>query len=143
MIPVDFVCNATIVSTYFQLNKPGLTVVQSCSSEVNPCTASNFLESGYKFLKYQPFKEQIAPLSISWIKNKKLFRAKYFIERELPIKIFDRISKIPGIGTPQIKKYAKMANLLNEKTLELFEIFGHFIINEWIYESKMIYKFIS
>ena len=38
MIPVDFVTHSTIVSTAFQLRKPGLTIVQSCSSSANPCT---------------------------------------------------------------------------------------------------------
>ena len=54
IIPVDFVSNAIIVSTVMCADKPGLTVVHSNSSNVNPVTWSNYLKYGFDYISYQP-----------------------------------------------------------------------------------------
>jgi len=57
------------------------------------------------------------------------------LHKEIPIKILDKISKIPGIASPQLKKTAKLGNFMNKKVKEMYELFEHFVTNEWIYES--------
>ena len=93
LIPVDYVTNLTLISTAFQSRKPGLSVVHSCSSSINPCTARVFMEGGFEYLKHQPLEQQIAPISITFIKDKKMFDAAYYFHKELPIKILDKVSK--------------------------------------------------
>ena len=59
IIPVDFVSNAIIVSTVMCANKPGLTIVHSNSSNVNPVTWSNYLKYGFDYISYQPLCTQV------------------------------------------------------------------------------------
>ena len=65
----------------------------------------------------------------------------YYLNKELPTKILDRVSRIPGISSPQLKKTAKLANFVNEKVKELYDLFDHFTTHEWFFESKKIYEY--
>ena len=80
---------------------------------------------------------------MTFIKDKRVFWATYFLTKELPIKIFEKISKIPGISTPKIQKTAKLATFVNEKVKDLYGLFDHFVTNEWIFESKKIYDYMQ
>jgi hypothetical protein len=46
IIPVDLVSNAIIVSSAMCADKPGLTIVHSNSSNVNPVTWGNYIKYG-------------------------------------------------------------------------------------------------
>jgi fatty acyl-CoA reductase len=54
IIPVDLVSNAIIVSSAMCADKPGLTVVHSNSSNVNPVTWGNYIKYGMEYTSYQP-----------------------------------------------------------------------------------------
>jgi hypothetical protein len=53
----------------------------------------------------------------------------------------DKVSKIPGIGSPKMQKDVQTLKFVNEKLGDLYELFAHFTRNEWIYESNKIYEF--
>jgi hypothetical protein len=50
IVPVDYVCNAILVGTALEANKPGLTVCHSSTSHVNPITWGEYLRFGFKYL---------------------------------------------------------------------------------------------
>lgn len=52
----------------------------------------------------------------------------------------EKVSKIPGIGSPKMQKEVQTLKFVNEKLGDLYELFAHFTRNEWIYESKKIYE---
>ncbi len=60
---------------------------------------------------------------------------------EVPATVLDRVSKIPGIGSTKMQKDVSLLKLLNEKLKDFYELFEHFVSNEWIYETKKIYEF--
>ena len=64
----------------------------------------------------------------------------FFLTSKLPTSILDKVSKIPGIGTPKMQKDVQTLKFVNEKLGDLYELFAHFTRNEWIYESKKIYE---
>ncbi len=63
------------------------------------------------------------------MKNKTLFKTCYFFEKELPIKIFQQVAKIPGISNPDMVKKANLAGFVNKKIKEMYELFDHFVTN--------------
>jgi hypothetical protein len=72
-----------------------------------------------------------------------MFDAAYYFHKELPIKILDKVSKLPGLSTAKLRKTAKLANFVNIKIKELYSLFDHFITNEWIYESKKAFEYMK
>ena len=60
---------------------------------------------------------------------------------ELPIKILDKISHIPGIGTPNFKKNVNKGKLMVSRAWETSLLFDHFTDNSWIYETKAVEDF--
>jgi alcohol-forming fatty acyl-CoA reductase len=67
IIPVDYVSNAIIVSTVMCADKPGLTVVHSNSSHVNPVTWGNYMKYGFDYVTYQPLSTQVFKPKISFV----------------------------------------------------------------------------
>lgn len=51
LVPVDYVANAIIVSTAMEANKPGLTVIHSATSHVNPITWYKYMTWAFDYLK--------------------------------------------------------------------------------------------
>ena len=104
IIPVDYVSNAIIVSTVMCADKPGLTVVHSSSSHVNPVTWGEYLKYGFDFVTYQPLSTQVFKPKIDFVQNKKQLLRKFYWRSEVPTAILDKVSRIPGISSPKLKK---------------------------------------
>jgi len=104
IIPVDYVSNAIIVSTVMCADKPGLTVVHSSSSHVNPVTWGEYLKYGFDFVTYQPLSTQVFKPKIDFVQNKKQLLRKFYWRSEVPTAIPDKVSRIPGISSPKLKK---------------------------------------
>lgn len=67
IIPVDYVSNAIIVSTVMCADKPGLTIVHSNSSHVNPITWGNYLKYGINYVEYQPLSTQVFKPKVTFV----------------------------------------------------------------------------
>ena len=76
--------------------------------------------------------------SLYFLTNKKLLKALFKIRSVYPAKALSIIAKIPGIGSPQLQKDAGMLIDVYKKLDDMYEVFSHFTLNEWIYESKMV-----
>ncbi len=61
---------------------------------------------------------QVFKPSITFIDNEKILKAMFFIKSELPIKVLEKISHIPGIGTPAFKKNVKKGKLMVSRAWE-------------------------
>jgi hypothetical protein len=81
---------------------------------------------------------QIFKPSIYFIENHKVLKARFFLTSELPIKVLEKISHIPGIGTPALKKNIKKGKLMVSRAWETSILFDHFTNNSWIYETKAV-----
>ena len=64
----------------------------------------------------------------------------FFLTSKLPVAIMEKVSKIPGIGSPKMAKEIQGLKFVNDKLGDLYELFAHFTRNEWIYESNKIYE---
>jgi Male sterility protein len=64
----------------------------------------------------------------------------FYLTSKLPTAVLDKVSKIPGIGSPKMQKDVQTLKFVNEKLGDLYELFAHFTRNEWIYESNQIYE---
>lgn len=102
-----------------------------------------FLEYGLDYVKYQPFEQQIYKPSITFIQNKKLFNAVFYLKRELPINVLNKVAKIPGLMSAELKKTARLGLVVNQKTKELYDLFSHFTSNSWTFETLKIYEFMN
>jgi len=48
------------------------------------------------------------------------------------------LAQVPGIGSPELKRNAGMLNEAYKNLDDMYELFSHFTVNEWIYETKAI-----
>jgi hypothetical protein len=47
----------------------------------------------------------------------------------------DKVSRIPGIGTPAMKKNVKKGKMMVSRAWEMGMLFDHFTTNSWVYET--------
>ena len=50
----------------------------------------------------------------------------------------DKISRIPGIGTSNLKKNVKKGKMMISRAWETGLLFDHFTNNSWIFETKAV-----
>jgi fatty acyl-CoA reductase len=106
IMPVDYVTNAIVASTALKAGKPGLSVIHSASSQRNPITWKEYLELGLDPIVKQPIPFQLSVPKIYFMKNKKLIKTIFNIRSVYPAKALLMLSKIPGIGSPGLRKNA-------------------------------------
>lgn len=67
----------------------------------------------------------------------------FFLRNEIPIKILEKLVKIPGLGSAQMKKNVDRAKKINKRTYDMGVMFEHFTQNQWIYETAQVYEYIK
>jgi len=60
------------------------------------------------------------------------------LKQELPVKIMEKLSHIPGIGTSNLKKNVKKGKMMISRAWETGLLFDHFTNNSWIFETKAV-----
>jgi len=62
------------------------------------------LKYGFDFVTYQPLSTQVFKPKIDFVQNKKQLLRKFYWRSEVPTAILDKVSRIPGISSPKLKK---------------------------------------
>lgn len=66
------------------------------------------------YVQRNPYPIQIFKnLGITFIPSEKVYNAALYLHNELPASILEKISKIPGIGTKELKKNVKKLKMVN------------------------------
>lgn len=50
----------------------------------------------------------------------------------------EKISKIPGLGSPALKKNVKKGKMMVNRAWETGLLFDHFTTNSWVYETVQV-----
>lgn len=53
----------------------------------------------------------------------------------------EKISKIPGIGSPKMKKTVEKGKKITKRSWDLGMLFAHFTLHQWIFETAKIYDY--
>ena len=77
---------------------------------------------------------QIFAPSITFIRNRTLHKTLFFLNTDLPVRVMEKLSKIPALGSG-LKKNVEKGKLMVSKAWETGVLFDHFTKNSWIYES--------
>lgn len=72
------------------------------------------------------------------MKNKRLIKTLFKLRSVYPAQALLMLAQVPGIGSPELKKNAGLLNEAYQKLDDMYEMFSHFTVNEWIYETKAI-----
>jgi hypothetical protein len=67
-----------------------------------------------------------------------MFKLRFFLKQELPVLALEKISKIPGIGSSNLRKNVKKGKMMISRAWETGVLFDHFTFNVWIYESLAV-----
>ncbi|CDW80559.1 male sterility protein [Stylonychia lemnae] len=143
IVPVDIVSNAIIVSTALGSKRQELKVVHCGTSHLNPITWGQYMEFGFQHIAYEPLKQQVFKPSVKFVPDSRQFQTYFYLKNELPSKIYKKIAQIPGIGGQQMLKDATKLEKINNRSKIMGEMFEHFTLNEWIYESNQIVLMLS
>lgn len=71
-----------------------------------------------------------------FFESDKMFKTMFFLKNELPIKVMEKVSKIPGLGS--MKKTVEKGRMIVNKAWETGLLFDHFTTNSWTYESLQV-----
>ncbi len=86
---------------------------------------------------------QIFKPSVNFIENDFVFKTAFFLKNELPVKVMEKIAKIPGIGSGGFKKTVEKGRMITSRAWETGLLFDHFTTNSWIYESVVVQDFMG
>lgn len=138
LIPVDIVSNIIVAGTALQAGDPCLRVVHSTSSQRNPLRWGPFRDYTMEYLQHQPYEMQAFKPSITFIPNKKVLMGAFFLNTDLPVRVMEKLSKVPGVGTPSFKKQVEKGKMIRSKAWDTAILFSHFTNNSWTYESRQV-----
>ena len=93
------------------------------------------MDVGLKYLSYQPFSLQAFTPQVTFFQEKKYYDAAFYLTQVVPANAYSRLSKLPFIGGPVMKKNADKLQKINRKLETLGSLFTHFTNNQWIFES--------
>jgi hypothetical protein len=101
------------------------------------------MDYGFDYTRYQPFDQQIFPPSITLFENKKVFDFMFYWTKEVPVKALDKVSRLPGIIDTPLRKQARMMNFILSKVKEIYGLFDHFTVHEWIFQNQKTFEYIK
>ena len=107
--------------------------MHSASSHRQPLTWGKFRDYTFEYLEVQPYDMQIFKPSVNFIENDFAFKAAFFFKNELPVKVMEKVAKIPGIGSVGLKKTAEKGRMMTARAWETGLLFDHFTTNSWIF----------
>lgn len=85
-----------------------------------------------------PFEMQVFKPSITFIPNKKVLTGAFFLNTDLPVRVMEKLSKVPGVGTPSFKKQVEKGKMMRSRAWDTAILFSHFTSNSWTYESRQV-----
>jgi hypothetical protein len=108
-----------------------------------PLTWGKFRDYTFEYITMQPYEMQIFKPDVRFIENDFLFKTAFLLKNEMPVKIMEKISKIPGIGSSSLKKTVEKGKMITSRAWETGLLFDHFTTNSWIYESLVVEEFMK
>ena len=101
IVPVDIVTNSILVASAYGATKSGELMVYNCgTSAENHVTMLGYKDYVDAAYTYHKFNQQVFPVNIQFIKNKREYQIKRAIKNDIPLLAIDKLSKLPIIGTP-------------------------------------------
>lgn len=88
--------------------------------------------------RYSRFNRQAFPISLEFVKNKKLFEFKKNFWERIPDKILDLLSRAPLIGNPAMRQQIVQLKQVRAKANNAVEIMDFFINGDWQFDNKRI-----
>jgi hypothetical protein len=61
----------------------------------------------------------------------------------VPANLYSAASKLPIVGDDQMKKKANKMQKLISRVRSMTDLFGHFTVNDWVYESLKIEDYLA
>jgi len=84
---------------------------------------------------------QIFKPDVRFIENDFAFKTAFFFKNELPVKVMEKLSKLPGIGSAGFKKTVEKGKFMTQRAWETGLLFDHFTTNSWIHESIVVEEY--
>lgn len=78
---------------------------------------------------------------IQFIVDQRWVKALFFLRSQLPILAMEKVSKIPGLTTSTFRKNISDLKMVYSKIDEMYDLFEHFMANQWVYENKKIFEY--
>lgn len=144
-IPGDIVTNQIIVATAFATTTPvpEFRIFHNSMTGSNPTKVWEFWKSGIKYLKYNPFEQQIRETGFWVTGDKKLYDTVIYLQDDLPAQIMGVIAKIPFIGSKQMQEQITKFKGMRKRIEDVQNDIEKFKTYQWIFENANVQKLIQ
>lgn len=137
-VPVDFCTHLILAATADMMYKNDLKVYHSASSSRNPITWIQTIRYYWPTVGRNMFERRIGDPHFDMYQNKTLYKAAFYLKREVPAKGYYYFSKL--VGNEKMKKNATRYMKIIDQCKRLSQYFSHFTTNEWIYDLYNSYE---
>ena len=140
-IPVDYVASLIIASTADNMNKDKLMVYHWASSSRNPVTWSETIRYFWPYVARNPFEKRLSFPSFDMYRSQYVQGAVFYVKRQLPANLY--YYAVKAIGNEKMKKDSERYIKILDQWKNLNRHFGHFTVNEWIYDTYNSFQLAS
>lgn len=141
VIPVDYVCNATIVGAAVHAKQDHIVVHHSASSSINQLTWGLFIFTCGKYFTSIPFEQQFKPPRIHFVPSRTRYEVWSFINSKIPEKFYSAVAKLTFNTT--MKKNVDRLKKINQKGKMVSYLMAHFTMNDWVYDAPLNHHYNS
>ena len=73
-----------------------------------------------------------------------MLKTLFFLNVDLPTRLFKKYADLPVLGNAKMRKDAQRLTKVNQRAWDLgSKMFAHFVSNEWIFETKEMFRMID
>lgn len=137
-VPVDYCSHLIIAATAKAAYQNGLFIYHSASSSRNPITWIQTIRYFWPYVGRNRFERRLSDPSFAMYSNDNLYRAVFYLKRELPAKGFNYLARM--IGNKKMIKDSERLSKAVAQCKKLGGFFGHFTSNEWIYDTYNMFE---
>jgi hypothetical protein len=104
IVPADFVSNSVLITSAYAGNQqnPGFWVFHNTSAINNEVDVKTFWDDFNRMSKFMPAETALGDPGVISFHNRKYFDFRNYTDYDLPIKILDKVSKLPLVGSKKM-----------------------------------------
>lgn len=105
VVPIDYVVNVILAASAFSSLEPhpSLNVVHATSSDLNPITLGQLIDSCNKFSRRYPSVNQFRDPQIKAQPSKSLYQTEIMLTEKIPAWLFARYANLPYFGSEALR----------------------------------------
>jgi len=119
-------------------------MIYNCAtSKKNKISFDNYASQVMGTAKFFSFNYKVTRANLKFVRSDREFKIKKAIFQDIPLVLLKGYSRLPFLGSPQLRKDVEQLTQVDKKMMETIGIFEFFMKGDYEYENERIYQTIK